>query len=96
MTSIKSRLGWILVSPFFVLVTPVKADTFYDYLSHKKDEIHQILGKESNDSFYKVNIGKLSEFDLASTSMHEELPVVTSSKNQVNQQTRQLLQMKFG
>ncbi|UOG18249.1 TolC family protein [Acinetobacter sp. PK01] len=88
MTPIKSRLGWILVSPFFVLVTPVKADTFYDYLSHKKDEIHQILGKESNDSFYKVNIGKLSEFDLASTSMREDLPLVTSSKNQVNQQTK--------
>ena len=88
MTPIKSRLGWILVSPFFVLVTPVKADTFYDHLSHKKDEIHQLFAKEPNDSFYKANIGRLSDFALEPTSMPEALPQVTSSKNQVNQQNK--------
>ncbi len=47
-----------------------------------------MFAKEPNDSFYRANIGQLSDFALESTSMPEALPLVKSSKNQVNQQNK--------
>ncbi|WP_202743940.1 TolC family outer membrane protein [Acinetobacter calcoaceticus] len=90
MILIKSRLGWILFSPFFLFITQTHADTFKGYLGTAKNELRQFLGKEPTNDFHKVSIQKLSNFSLDNRSTSEALPLVTSSKNQVKNSTREI------
>ncbi|MDO7195161.1 TolC family outer membrane protein [Acinetobacter nosocomialis] len=82
MPFITSRLGWILFSPFFLLITQAHADTFKNYLNTAKNHVNQYLGKETENDFQKVSIQKLSDFSLDERLNYETLPLVTSSKIQ--------------
>ncbi|ONN51576.1 RND transporter [Acinetobacter genomosp. 33YU] len=80
MPFIKSILGWILFSPFFLFITQAHADTFKNYLNTAKNHLSQYLGNETENDFQKVSIQKLSDFNLDDRLTFDTLPVVTSSK----------------
>ncbi|KQE90298.1 TolC family protein [Acinetobacter lactucae] len=78
----KSRIGWILFSPFFLFIPQAHADTFKSYLDTAKNHLSQYLEKDTENDFRKVNIQNLSDFTLDERSTSETLPLVTSSKIQ--------------
>ncbi|MGN8008431.1 TolC family outer membrane protein [Acinetobacter sp. 742879] len=79
MALMKSRLGWILFSPFFLFIVDTHADTFKSYLNAAKNHLSQYSIKETENDFLKVSIQKLSDFSLEERSSLEALPLVTSS-----------------
>ena len=79
MSTIKLRLGLILLLPLPLALQQVQAAAFQDYLNSAKKEVSQIFNPQQSVS-NKISIQALSSFQLQQPQQREALPVVTGSR----------------
>ncbi len=79
MSTIKLRLGLILLLPIPLALQQVQAAAFQDYLNSAKKEVSQIFNPQQSAS-NKISIQALSSFQLQQPQQRETLPVVTGSR----------------
>lgn len=91
MILIKSRVGWILFSPFLLCIVQTHADTFKGYFSSTKSELNHFLAKKPKSDFNKINIQELSNFNLDTDSTSKPLPLVTFSNNEFGNTPKQII-----